>query len=355
MVSHHPMAQTDSNLERLLPRGGITDTLASTHPKLTADDYYFDSYSHYSIHRDMLLDEVRTDSYRDAICGNPHLFEGKTVLDVGCGTGILSLFAAKAGAAKVYAVDASNIAIQTKQVVKANGFEDIIEVIHGKIEEVDIPEGVDVIISEWMGYFLFCESMLDSVVIARDRWLKPDGIILPDRAQLYLYGVEDEGQRESATDFWHDVYGFDMRAFVPLVQSEPLVDRIAACQIITTESCFLDIDIATVKKEELAFAVPFEMTASETNICSSFVSHFDMSFNHGEQSIYIPTGPHEKSTHWQQASLNLRQALPLKNGDVIRGTIACRPNEKNSRDLDIAIEYGIGNDSDTILEHYRMR
>ena len=58
------------------------------------EDSYFDSYSHYYIHEEMLKDVVRTSSYRDAIIGNPEAFKDKIVLDVGCGTGILSIFAA---------------------------------------------------------------------------------------------------------------------------------------------------------------------------------------------------------------------------------------------------------------------
>lgn len=81
---------------------------------------YADSYAHFGIHEEMLKDEVRTLSYRQAIQNNPHLFKDKVVLDVGCGTGILCMFAAKAGAKKVIGVDMSNIIDQAKVIVKAN-------------------------------------------------------------------------------------------------------------------------------------------------------------------------------------------------------------------------------------------
>merc|ERR1712119_141053 len=77
--------------------------------EMTSKDYYFDSYAHFGIHEEMLKDEVRTETYRKSILDNTHLFKDKIVLDVGCGTGILSMFAAKAGAKKVIGIDCSNI------------------------------------------------------------------------------------------------------------------------------------------------------------------------------------------------------------------------------------------------------
>lgn len=70
----------------------------------------------------------------------------------------------------------------------------VITLIKGKVEEVELPDGiekVDIIISEWMGYGLFYESMLSTVLVARDRWLAEDGLIFPDKAQLYAVGIED--------------------------------------------------------------------------------------------------------------------------------------------------------------------
>lgn len=101
------------------------------------DASYFDSYSHLDIHRDMLGDQPRTSAYRDALLLNPELLRGKVVLDVGCGTGILSMLAAKAGAAKVIGIDGSKDMAQTaRAVVQSNGLEGVITIMHGKVEEL---------------------------------------------------------------------------------------------------------------------------------------------------------------------------------------------------------------------------
>lgn len=117
------------------------------------DRAYFDSYSKLLIHEQMLRDYVRTKTYMNAICSdeNKALFKGKTVLDVGCGTGILCLFAAKAGALRVIGVDASGIVDHAQKIVQDNGYADIITIVRGRIEDVALPvESVDIIVSEWM-------------------------------------------------------------------------------------------------------------------------------------------------------------------------------------------------------------
>lgn len=85
------------------------------------------SYSDIELHRTMIEDTVRTNAYQQAIFQNmEENIRGKVVVDVGCGTGILSMFCAQAGAKKVYAIDASKIAVHAKQLIEANGFKDVI-------------------------------------------------------------------------------------------------------------------------------------------------------------------------------------------------------------------------------------
>lgn len=102
-------------------------------------DYYYGSYSSYYIHEEMLKDAVRTRAYQRAIEENPDMFKDKIVMDIGCGTGILSIFAARAGAKHVYAIDNAEIALYAREIIKRNGLSDKITVLKGKIEELELP------------------------------------------------------------------------------------------------------------------------------------------------------------------------------------------------------------------------
>lgn len=86
----------------------------------------------------------------------------------------------------------STIIDKAREIVERNGMTSKITLLQGKMEEVKVPfPQVDIIISEWMGYFLLYESMLDTVLYARDNYLVTDGKIFPDKATIHMAGIED--------------------------------------------------------------------------------------------------------------------------------------------------------------------
>ena len=99
----------------------------------------------------MLSDSVRTSSYRDALVKNPDSLRDALVLDIGCGTGILSMFDAQAGAKDVLGVECSDIIYKAMDIVRENKMDDKVKLVKGRLEENELPyEKYDIIVSEWM-------------------------------------------------------------------------------------------------------------------------------------------------------------------------------------------------------------
>ncbi|KAI3793431.1 hypothetical protein L1987_36050 [Smallanthus sonchifolius] len=121
----------------------------------------------------------------------------KTYQNVGVGTGILSLFWAKAGAKHVYVIECSQMADIAQEIVKAYCFSNVITVLKGKVEEIDLPvPQVDIIISEWMGYFLLYENIQFCMLVINGWHFVSNGIVLPDIASLHLTAIEDSEYKE---------------------------------------------------------------------------------------------------------------------------------------------------------------
>ncbi|KAK4291362.1 hypothetical protein Pmani_035806 [Petrolisthes manimaculis] len=323
------------------------------------DESYFASYSDIELHRTMIEDSVRTNAYQQAIFQNLDV-SGKVVADVGCGTGILSMFCAQAGAKRVYAIEASKIAVHARQLVHANGLQDIITVLQGKAEEVELPEKVDVVVSEWMGYMLLYETMLPSVLYVRDKWLKPGGKMYPERAVLYMALGEAQWitkYEEGTYDFWvslNHVYDLDMSLLadhaVSRYKDVVHVHMVAQEDVLSFPTAVCDLDLTTISVEALhKISCPFSLSSMGSRQLNSVVLWFDVFFPGGHK---LSTSPDNEDTHWQNTVLPLATA-PLRQDTQVSGQLTITQDLSNHRFLNVDLHYRVDG-GDEITRTYKM-
>lgn len=306
---------------------------------------YFQFYGYLSQQQNMMQDFVRTSTYQKAIHGNFNDFNGKTVLDVGAGSGILSFFAAQAGAAKVYAVEASNMAQYAQQLVAANNLNERITVIAGKIEEIDLPEKVDIIISEPMGYMLYNERMLETYLHAK-KWLKPNGKMFPSRGDLHVAPFCDEAlyiEQYNKANFWYQssFHNVDLSSLREAAMKEyfrqPIVDTfdIRICQ---AKSIRHVVDFLQAAEEDLhRIEIPLEFHMLETGTCHGLAFWFDVEFCGSSQSVWLSTSPTEPLTHWYQVRCLLQNPIFVKQGQLLTGRVLLVANKRQSYDVTIEL------------------
>lgn len=301
------------------------------------DHSYFQSYAHYSIHYEMLSDSVRTSSYRDALVKNPDRLRDALVLDIGCGTGILSMFAAQAGAKAVVGVDCSDIIYQAMDIVRENKMDEKVKLVKGRLEETELPyEKYDIIVSEWMGYFLLFEGMLDSVLAARDKYLAPGGMVLPNRCTIELCAIADTERYDSLVGFWSDVYGYKMTCMRSPILEEASVEVVPNQYVVSNSVNVLDLNINTCSVADTEFSSSFELKITKDCDLTGILGYFDTFFDL-PTPVMFSTGPQVKPTHWKQTVFFLPEKLPVVASQTLSCRMVCKRMKTDARALKVSL------------------
>ncbi|KAK4745602.1 hypothetical protein SAY87_011914 [Trapa incisa] len=324
---------------------------------------YFHYYGQLLHQQNMLQDYVRTGTYYAAVMENRDDFSGRVVVDVGAGSGILSLFAAQAGAKHVYAVEASEMAEHARRLIAGNWYlGERITVIKGKVEEIELPEKADILISEPMGTLLVNERMLESYVIARDRFLAAEGKMFPAAGRIHMAPFSDEYlfvEIANKALFWQQgsYYGVNL---TPLYESafqgnysQPVVDAFDP-RLLVASPMFHVIDFTKVKEEDLyEIDIPLKFIAAVGTRVHGLACWFDVLFNGSTVQRWLTTAPGAPTTHWYQLRCVLSQPLYVMAGQDITGQLHMIAHNAQSYTIHLTLStkmWGAGAEQGRILQ-----
>ncbi|MDH3583111.1 MAG: methyltransferase domain-containing protein [Phycisphaerae bacterium] len=309
------------------------------------------NYGNLQGHESMLHDSVRCEAFQKAIADA--VTPGCVVLDVGAGTGILSLFAAQAGARTVYAVERTPIAELAQRIVTENGFGDTIRVLQNDIESLQLPEKVDVIVSEWLGGYGVDENLLPVVVSARDRWLKPGGRMIPDTVTSWLVPAYDI-HLEQDIQFWDcKPYGVDLGAIAQITarQLDCGVHHVKQEHIICDPQLIWEVDAKACSREdaERSFACRLEFVANRDCQFNALAAWFRAQL---DDNILLCNGPADRDTHWGRTIFPIGRTISVHRGMPVEVQFVFEPQAKGQSRAMWAVEaegYRFNSEGITVL------
>ena len=252
-------------------------------------------------HFPMMSDHARNQAYDDAI--RAVVRPGDIVLDIGCGSGLLSMMAARAGAAQVYACDDNpHIAQVAQQIIAQNGYEDRIQVINQRSTDLkvgrDLPRRADVLVCEIFDVSVFGEDALNTIRHAMAHLLTPEARIIPQGINIHAAPVESDGLRArfSVTESC----GFNLSAFNLLADRRciqvPLKHE--TYQELAVPQNMLSIEFN--RDLQLMGGAHASFEIQNSGRLDGFIFWYELELGAGH---IISTAPHQEMTHWRQGFL----------------------------------------------------
>lgn len=265
-------------------------------------------FSKLGAHLTMLSDQRRVEFYENSL-KKAIIPDESVVLDIGTGTGILAMLAARCGAKKVYAIECGDIINIAKKIVAENGFEDKIEFVRGLSNEVELPEKVDIVVTETMGFTGLEENIEEILNDAKTRFGHEGTVLIPSKLNVFIALSDDKTARKNLIDIWNkDFFGFDYSYLADLSK-----DNIFTRQTITKDSIKSDtgivseIDFYGQKENNRAI-----LTVNEDCILEGMVGWFNVE-SKGGVTLYGAEPSHDG--HWQQFFVAFKQPIQANKGD----------------------------------------
>ena len=309
------------------------------------DDPFDHSYLDVTVHKMMLEDVIRTEAYENAI--QKVVKPGDTVIDFGCGTSVLSIFSSRAGAKQVYAVDRTKFIRIAQQIAKQNSIPNI-EFHHADQNSLQLDEKVDVLISEWMGHFLFYEDMLGPLLKVRDKFLKEGGVMIPRTASLHAGLLIEEDRHEDLSYFNKKPYNIDFGIIAEVPHEQLMMDFFSSKQLMTprVELGTLNLETLVAPPEKVEGTVIPDADAMVYGIVGWFSAEV-------AKGVFLGTGPDDPPTHWNQLFFPLVTPFEVKKGKELSIEIVIPTAEEPLGDNWV---WGISDEEKTVtMDNMRFR
>jgi len=256
----------------------------------------------------MLFDTARVSAYRDAI--KEVIKPGAVVADLGSGTGLLTFMCLQQGAARVHAIERSDVISCAQELAHRNGFESKITFHKCDARDVVLTERVDVIVSELMGHLAFEEGMAETISAAKEKILKPHGVSIPSSVVLRSSLVSQREIFQNCIDIWRDVEGVDFSPIRQKALNCAYVTDISFKDLLSEPQTLCEWNFST-GVDDIAKKVRFQpWRDGEANGVALW---FDAALT---SSIRLSSGPWSK-THWQQCFIPFSKPLQLAAGNSI--------------------------------------
>lgn len=270
---------------------------------------YDDFSAHlFDFHHSMLVDEVRTTGFLRAIA--QLVQPGDVVVDIGAGSGVLSLFAVLAGASKVYAIEQGPMAEVAGEVVKRNDLGDRIEIINEWSLDATLPERADVLVTETIGNIGFEEGILAWVADARRRLLKPGARIVPSALSMMVAATESSRDYAEIERLRKPLYGFDFTPLADLASHTMLWTDFSPVSLVTQPATVVEIDLDTTEQVDIEGTVT--LRARRDAVVHGLGCWFVAEIASG---ISISNEPPTKAPSWSQGFLPLPEPVSVSKGD----------------------------------------